>query len=119
MRRIARLIMALAVAGTLAWLAAKGARGAISFLSGAAVSTLSFWWLRQIVSGLDEAVRGGNSSGAKAALHGLRIFVLCGVLYGILKVYQAFVPALVTGLLVAVAAITIEAIYELIYARNA
>ena len=119
MRRIGRLILGLTAGGVVVWLAAKGVRGAFSFLSGAAISALSFWWLQRIVSGLEEAVRGGSSPGGKAALHGLRILLLGGALYGILKVYQAFVPALVTGLLVAVAAITIEALYELLYARNA
>lgn len=119
MRRIALLMITLAAAGTLAWLAFRGGRAALSFLTGAAVSGVSFWWLQHMVAGLEKAVRDGKTPGGKAALHALRIFLLGGSLYVILKLYEVHVPALVTGLLVTVAAITLEAVRELIYAPRA
>lgn len=105
--------------GALGWLAAKGVRGVVSFTAGAAVSSLSLWWLSRIVASLEEAARGGHVSGGKSVLHAFRIFLLGGSLYAIVRVYEVFVPALVTGLLVAVAAITLEALYEFLYARSA
>lgn len=115
LRRITRILLALAAAGTLAWLAAKGLRGAVSFAAGAAVSGFSFWWLQRLVGGMEEAVKTGRARGASAVIHSLRILLLGGALYGILRVYEVFVPALVTGLLVTVAAITLEVLYEWFY----
>lgn len=115
LRRITRILLALAAAGALVWLAAKGARGAVSFAAGAAVSGFGFWWLQRLARGMEEAVKSGRAKGASALFHSLRILLLGGVLYAILRVYEVFIPALVTGLLVTVAAITLEVLYEWIY----
>ncbi len=115
LRRIARYMLGLAAAGALAWLAARGLREAASFLAGAAVSGFSFWWLQRMVLGMEEAAKGGRAKGASAVIHSLRILLLGGVLYVILRVYEVILPALVTGLLVTVAAITLEVLYEWFY----
>lgn len=115
MRRIALIMAALAVIGGAAWFAARGLRGLISFAAGAAVSSLSLWWLNRIVTSVEQAVRDGRTPGGRALLHSLRILLLGGGLYGILRLYEVFVPALVTGLLVAVTAITLDALYEWFY----
>ncbi len=112
LKRIARLMLGLAGLGLAGWLIAKGVRGAVSFAAGAAVSSFSFWWLQRMVRGMEEAAKGGRAKGASAVIHSLRILLLGGVLYVILRVYEVILPALVTGLLVAVAAITLEALYE-------
>lgn len=112
LRRIVRLMLALAAFGILAWTLARGLQGGVSFLAGAAVSGFSFWWLQRMVRSVELAVRDGRSKGSSALLHSLRILLLGGALYGILRVYEVILPALVTGLLVAVAAITLEALYE-------
>lgn len=112
LKRIARLMLVLAGLGVAGWLIAKGVRGAASFLAGAAVSSFSFWWLQRMVRGMEEAAKGGRAKGASAVIHSLRILLLGSVLYVILRVYEVILPALVTGLLVAVAAITLEALYE-------
>lgn len=117
--RIAKLIAVLAAAGLTGWLLAKGVRGGVSFGAGAAVSALSFWWLSRMVAGIEKAALGGRISGGRTALNAARIFLLGGSLYVIVRVYEVFVPALVTGLLVTVVAITLEALYEFIYASNA
>jgi len=115
MRRIALFIGGLTLAGAIAWLAARGLQGLISFAAGAAVSSLSLWWLNRIVTSVEQAVRDGRTPGGRALLHSLRILLLGGGLYGILRLYEVFVPALVTGLLVAVTAITLDALYEWFY----
>jgi hypothetical protein len=112
LRRIARLMAVLAALGAVAWMVARGVPGVVSFVAGAAVSGLSFWWLQRIVRGMEEAAKSGRVRGASAVVHSFRILLLGGVLYGILRVYEVILPALVTGLLVAVTAITLEALYE-------
>lgn len=115
LRRITRILLALAAAGAAGWLAAKGVRGLVSFAAGAAISGFSFWWLQRLARTLEQAAKTGKAKGASAAVHSLRILLLGGALYGILRVYEVFAPALVTGLLVTVAAITLEVLYEWIY----
>lgn len=115
LRRIAFIIAALSAAGLLAWLAARGVRAAVSFAAGAAVSSLSLWWLNRMVRSAEQAIRDGRPPGPGTLLHSLRLLLLGGGIYGILRIYEVFVPALVTGLLVAVTAITLEALYEWLY----
>lgn len=119
MGRIAKLMAVLAAAGLAGWLMAKGVRGGVSFAAGAGVSALSFWWISRMAAGIEKAALGGKTSGAKTVLNAFRIFLLGGGLYVIVRTYEVFIPALVTGLLVTVAAITIEALYEFLYARSA
>ncbi len=117
-RRIRRISLVLVVAGTIGF-AAQGNRGkAWSFLGGAAISSLSFYLLHRLVADLGGALEGQKPRGASFVLHAFRLVLLGGATFAIVKVYGASSSALVVGLIVPVAAITLEAIYELIYARS-
>lgn len=110
-------MLILAAIGSAAWLLARGVPGLVSFLAGAGVSATSFWLLHRSTGDVERAARGQQTSGLNAVFGGLRIFILGCLLYGILRSYGVFLPALATGLLLAVIAITIEALFELFYAR--
>ncbi len=117
-RRVRQIILVLVVAGTIGF-AAQGDRWkAISFLGGAAISSASFYFLHRLVSDLGDAAEGQKPKGASFVLHAVRLMLLGGAAFAIVKVYGASVAALAVGLVVPVTAITLEALYELIYARD-
>jgi hypothetical protein len=106
------------MAGTIAF-GAQGNRGkAGSFLAGAAISCLSLYLLHRLVADLGGAVEGKKPRGGSFVLHAFRLVLLGGATFAIFKVYDASVSALAAGLLVPVTAITLEALYEIIYARD-
>ena len=117
-RRVRRISLLLAVAGAIGF-AAQGNRGkALSFLAGAGISCLSFYFLHRVVADLGGALEGQKPHGATFVLLAFRLVLLGGATFAIVKVYGASVSALAVGLIVPVTAITLEALYELIYARD-
>ncbi len=114
--RMSRVSMALAVAGSaLAFLLRGPAIGA-GFLTGACLSLLNFrWWVRLVNAiGAESAKRPRRAS---AVFLGLRYLLAGLVVYVIVRVLEVSVAAVLAGLFVAVAAVIIEILYELIYAR--
>jgi len=109
-------MVALTLAGTPFCALWAGRKGAIGFLTGAAVSWVSFSLLYRLVKDVESAASGRAGGAAAAVLHSLRYVVLGGAIYVIVRLYGVFVPALALGLLVAVAAATIEAVYESFHA---
>ena len=107
----------LAVAGCAVCLLWNGARGAASFLIGAGLSAGSFWSLQYLTASFTAAVQGERPGGVSTTLLLFRFFILAGAAYGILRFYEVHIPATGLGLSLAVLAITLEAIFELIYAR--
>lgn len=109
---VTRWKLGLAVAGALVWLVAAGTLHALAFCAGAAASGASFWFLTQMVKGV------GNEKAhpARAALGAVRLAVIGYLLFVIMENYRLPQPPLVTGLLVALAAISIEVIREHFYA---
>jgi hypothetical protein len=93
-----------------------GWKGVTGFGSGAAVSWVSFTLLYKLAKDVESAASGRTGGGASVVLHALRYLILGGAIYVIVRLYGVFVPALALGLLVAVAASTIEAIYESFHA---
>jgi hypothetical protein len=81
------------------------------------VSGVSFWMLSRLVSDIGSATEGRKPRGASLILHAFRLLVLGGATFGMLKVYGAAPGPLTVGLLVPVAAIFLEVLYEVIYAR--
>ena len=63
MSRVARLMGALALAGTLVWFVARGWQAAASFAAGAAVSALSLWLLHRVVSDVTAVGEGRQVQG--------------------------------------------------------
>ena len=112
LRRIGVLILALGTIGASALVSLKGFRMGLAFLIGALVSYASFWGWQHAVLAL--------SPGAKQKRSWrfvLRIVLLGAVALAIIKLLGLNVAAAVTGLLVSAAAVILEIIYELIYAR--
>jgi hypothetical protein len=108
-RRTWRLAIALAVGGTFGAGLVANIPGMIGFAVGAAFSMLNFYLWHRTVS----HVGTGGSSGN--ALSGMRfiVFVLAG--YAILNYFEANVLAALAGCFVAVAAVLLEILLELIY----
>jgi len=116
--RIARLTLGLGAAGTLGVLALAGWRGAGGFLLGALASYLNFRWLRRLVNALGAAAAEGAPPRPRAAVFlGLRYLLLAVGAYVILKSSVLSLEAALAGLFVSVAAVVLEILFELVYAR--
>jgi len=117
LRRIARSTMAIAAAGCLVCLLWKGWTWGVAFLLGAAASYLNFRWLKRVVDALGGAVQ-ARPSPKFAILIGLRYLLLAAGAYVIVNLTTLSLPAALTGLFVPVAAVILEILFELLYARN-
>lgn len=113
--RMYATMFALALGGTLAALAWKGAGAAAGFLLGAVASLLNFRWLKQLTDTL-----GGVRKPRKRLVFWLafRYALFGGGGYVIFKYSEISLAAALLGLLVAVAGVILEILYELIYART-
>ena len=119
-RRIFRLLVALTVAGCAAEWIANGWQWGLGFLVGAAAAFINFRLLKRLVYALGQAA--GNSPGHPkmrfAVILGLRYLLLGLAGYAILSYSELSLAAALTGLFVPVAAVIIEIVFELVYARN-
>ena len=114
-RRVWYLLLAVAAAGTVgAWWAA-GSRVGIGFGAGAAISAVNYRWLHRTVSLIGSSERPGKWS---RGLLALRYLILGAAAYGIVNYFELSVLAVIVGLLVAVAAVMLEILYELIFSRT-
>ena len=109
---VTRWKIALAVFGALAWWLAAGKLHAMAFCAGAMASAASFWFLSHMV----RAVGSEKVSPAKSIGGALRLAIIGYLLFVTIENYRLPQPALVTGLLVAIAAISIEVIRQHFYA---
>jgi hypothetical protein len=109
--RIGHSMVWLAIAGTLAAWAAAGWRWAGGFLLGAVISWVNYWALRRLVENL-----GGQRPGRKS-IGGIwfaaRLILLAGASYVILRFTPISVLAVLIGLFVLIAAVFVEAAYEI------
>jgi hypothetical protein len=112
--RIWKLIWAIGAGGAVALLAWRGWAWGAGWLIGAAVSALNFRWLKQLV----DAIGGEAAKPRKAVFLGMRYLLLGGGAYVILRFSAISLPAALSGLFVSVAAVIIEILFELAYARN-
>jgi hypothetical protein len=115
--RMARGTVALAAAGCLACLILRGWRWALAYLLGAAASYLNFRWLKRVVDALGGALS-TRPSPKFAILIGLRYLLLGAGAYAIVNFTSLSLPAALIGLFVPVAAVILEIVFELIYARE-
>lgn len=111
---------ACAVAGTLAVLVWKGAWHAGGFAAGAALSILNFHWLKAGVDALAAHFQGpGEQQGRPPARAGLvarfllRYALIIAAGYAIFRSSALSLPAFLGGLLVFVAGVLAEMVYEL------
>ncbi|HUO32305.1 MAG TPA: hypothetical protein VMU80_24025 [Bryobacteraceae bacterium] len=112
-RRLTWLILVLGVLGAAGVAFAKGIRDGLAFLIGASVSYASFWAWQRVIDALTPGVKPKSSR-----FYILRILLLGGAAYVIIRFLGLNVAVAVTGLLVSAAAVILELIYELIYART-
>jgi hypothetical protein len=117
--RIVRLMFLLAVVLTLGALVRFGAVVAAGFAVGCAIAILNFHWLKRVVSALADRATG---SGERQRSTGvvlrflLRYLLVAAVAYAIFRVSTASLYGLLAGLFLPVAAILMEAVYELMVA---
>ena len=88
----------------------------VGYLAGAVASMFNFRWLHQLVSTLGQDARRPRKRLVLFLALRYLLLVLCG--YVIVKCFGLNLAAAVSGLFVAVAAVILEIIYELIYART-
>jgi hypothetical protein len=112
--RIWKGIALLGAGGTLALLAWRGWKWSLGFALGSAVSALNFHWLKRIATSLGDS----RAKPRVAVLLGLRYLLLGGCSYVILKYSEISLAALFWGLFVAVAAVILEIVFELVYAQD-
>jgi hypothetical protein len=112
--RIWKLIWAIGAAGAVALVAWRGWWWGAGWVIGTAVSALNFRWLKQLV----EAIGAEAAKPRKAVFLGMRYLLLGGGAYVILKFSAISLPAALSGLFVSVAAVIVEILLELAYARN-
>lgn len=112
LRRIGILILAIGTIGAGALTSLRGFRMGLAFLIGALFSYASFWGWQHIVLALSP-----NAPKQRPWKFVLRIVVLGALACVIIKLLGLNVAAAVTGLLVSAAAVILEVIFELIYAR--
>jgi len=112
-RRVGWIMLALALMGSAALAMTKGIRIGLAFLIGAAVSYASFWGWRQLVDALAPGPKKRSSFPFM-----LRILLLIALAYVIIRFLGLNVAAAASGLLVSAAAVLLELIFELIYART-
>ncbi len=115
MRRLRAFMALLTVTGALAAATLRGWEWGVGFLAGALVSFLNFSWLHQLVASLGPG--GRRPSRRLFAFLSLRylLFGLAG--YVIVRYFGLNLTAAILGLFVAAAAVIVEILYELVYAR--
>ncbi|MBZ5726280.1 MAG: ATP synthase subunit I [Acidobacteriia bacterium] len=113
-RRIERFMAGIAAFGAVAAFVFRGWQWAAGFLFGALLSGLNFHWLKRLVESL-----GGEGRRARGSVFlAFRYLLLGGAAYVILKRSSVSLPAVLAGLFVATAAVFIEVIFEIAYARK-
>jgi hypothetical protein len=112
--RVARIMAALAILGVVLAVALRGWQWGAGFFLGSLISGLNFHWLRRLVDSL---------GGDRPRRHGrvfltLRYLLLGGAAYVIVRYSSVSLPAVFAGIFVLIAAIMIEAVIEIVYARK-
>jgi hypothetical protein len=116
-RAVARIFRSMLILGILSagaiWIT-RGWAWAAGFALGAAAAWVNFRWMKQLVDAL-----GGKRPRARlAVLLGLRYLLLGAGAYAILRYSAISLPAALAGLFVPAAAVIIEILFQLTYARN-
>lgn len=106
----------LAVVVSLGFAMAQGVSSGVGFAAGSGFSVLNFRWLKKGVSALSDPERTPRLR--SAAFLGSRYLLLGLALYGMMKFFGISLMAVLAGLLVPVAAVFLEILYELFYART-
>jgi hypothetical protein len=114
-QRISKGIFVISAIGVVAAWLWRGWPSAAGFALGAAVSWLNYRWLKQVV---DVLASRRPTRKRIALVAGLRYLLLGGGAYAILHYSPVSVGAALTGLFAAVAAVIVEMLFQLVYARS-
>jgi ATP synthase I chain len=112
--RIGRILAVVAVLGTCGALVLGGWRSGSGFLLGAAISGLNYHWLHRLV----ESLGAGGHPRYRSVILGFRYLILGGGAYVIVRLSQIRLTAVLAGLFVLTAAVFVEVIFEVVYARK-
>lgn len=115
--RILRFMALLAGGGTLAVVVWRGWKWGAGFAFGAGIAWVNFLWLKKLTDSLGATGRKTPSTGG-AVLLGSRYLILGGIAYVILRFTSISMPAALAGIFVSLAAVLVEILFELVYARN-
>jgi hypothetical protein len=116
--RIARFMLALAAIGTAAVWFHGGWRWSSGFLIGALVSYLSFRGFERVANSLGPNAAAKPPRARVAILMGVRYLLLAAGGYAIVRFSTLSLKAALLGLFLSAAAVMLEILYELIYART-
>ncbi len=117
--RIVRLMLVLGVALTGAALLRFGAMVAAGFAAGCMIAMLNFHWLKTVAAAVvDRAANTGKSQSTKGIVGRFlfRYLLVAGAAYVIFRISLASLYGLLAGLFLPVAAIMLEAVYEVVVA---
>jgi hypothetical protein len=112
--RMGKVMFAIAAGGAVALLIWRGWQWSAGWVVGCVASTLNYRWLRRVIF----ALGAGEAKQRKAVLFGLRYLLLGGGAYVILKYTAISLPAALVGLFIPAAAVIVEIVIQLVYARN-
>ena len=113
--RLQRVMVILGIAGLATVWPYFGWRSGVGFALGSVIACLNFYWLKQIVAAIAErTVQSGVPASSSGMVHRflLRYFLMALVGFGILAVSRESLYGFFAGLLVPVAAILCEAVYQ-------
>jgi len=112
--RIGRIMAVVAALGTGGALVLGGWKAGAGFLLGASISGLNYHWLHKLVVSLGAGAR----PRFRSAILGFRYLILGGGAYVIVRLSSIRLTAVLAGLLVLTAALFVEVIFEIAYARK-
>jgi hypothetical protein len=116
LRRIDRIALGISAAFVIGMLLKQGWRGALGGALGAAVSFVNLRLWRRVANSI--GADGRAPATASPALLGLRYLLLGGVIFVIINYFEVSILAVLAGLLVSVAAVIFEIVYELIFTSH-
>jgi hypothetical protein len=108
---------AIALPGTAAAALIGGWQGALGFATGAAFSIVNFRLWHRLVRRVGDPT-GGSAAKGSVITFALRYFLFAAGLYATIHYFEASLPAALTGIFVAVVAVLLEALIELIYGTS-
>ena len=113
--RIVRFMVVTSVAAAVAVVIRWGWKVGAGFLLGCGIAFLNFYWLKRVVTALTEKVTCSGRTQSSAGIVTrflLRYFLIALGAYAIFKISTASLYGLFAGLLLSVAGIYCEAVYE-------
>jgi len=115
LRRITRIAVVLALAATMISGFLFGPSAAAGFGVGAVLSIFNLYWWKRVAGGMGDT--GKSRRSASAVFLGMRYVLLGVICFGIIKFFGVSYLALLAGLLISVAAVLVEIVYELVFTR--